>query len=106
VTSCELQDDVFVTCNVLLETFFNKGNNMPLKLSDFSVLAYANNFTLWHYRTTDSSVTTTGYFNNASDMMSVGDLLIANIATGGTPLTKFYVVTANTGGVVTIALYS
>ena len=34
--------------------------------SDLSVLAYANKFTLWHYTTTDSAVTSTGYFNKAT----------------------------------------
>jgi hypothetical protein len=79
---------------------------MSLILNDLSVLAYANNFTLWHYKTEDSAVTGTGYFNNASDMMRANDLIIANVDTGGTPGTKFYVVTGNTGGVVTVALYS
>lgn len=79
---------------------------MALALSELSVLAYANNFTLWHYKTADSAVTGTGYFNNASDMMRVNDLIIANVNTGGTPATKFYVVTAISGGVATIALYS
>jgi hypothetical protein len=79
---------------------------MALALSELSVLAYANNFTLWHYKTADAAVTGAGYFNNASDMMRQNDLIIANINTGGTPSTKFYVVTAVSGGVVTIALYS
>ncbi len=74
--------------------------------SDLSVLAYANNFTLWHYATTDSSVVTAGYFNSAAGMLRVNDLLIVNIDTDGTPSTKFYVVTGNTGSVVTITLYS
>lgn len=79
---------------------------MALVLSDLSVLAYANNFTLWHYKTIDSAVTGAGYFNNASNTMRVGDLLIANLDTDGSPSTKFYVVTGNSGGTVTIALYS
>jgi hypothetical protein len=79
---------------------------MALKLSDLSVLAYANNFTLWHYKTEDSSVTTAGYFNIAVDMMQVGDLIIANLDTDGTPSTKFYIVTVVSGGVVTVAVYS
>lgn len=78
---------------------------MALKLSDLSVLAYANNFTLWHYKTIDSSVTTAGYFNNAVDMMQVGDLMIVNLDTDGTPSTKFYIVTAISGGAVTVAVY-
>lgn len=79
---------------------------MSLLLSDLSVLAYANNFTLWHYKTIDSAVTGTGYFNGASNTMRIGDLLIANIDTDGTPSTKFYIVTGNSGGVVAITVYS
>ncbi|PZQ48709.1 MAG: hypothetical protein DI551_01095 [Micavibrio aeruginosavorus] len=79
---------------------------MAFKLTDLSVLAYANNFTLWHYKTTDSVVTGAGYFNAGSDMMRVNDLIIANYNTGATPATKFYIVTAITGGVVTVAVYS
>jgi hypothetical protein len=79
---------------------------MTINASNLSVLAYANNFTLWHYTTTDSAVTGTGYFNAASDMLRVNDLIIANYNTASSAATKFYVVTANTGGVVTITLYS
>jgi hypothetical protein len=79
---------------------------MALNASNLSVLAYANNFTLWHYTTTDSAVTGGGYYNNAADMLRVNDLLIVNYNTGGTPATKFYIVTANTGSSVTITVYS
>ena len=79
---------------------------MSLKLADLSVLAYANSFTLWHYKTVDSAITGAGYFNAAVDMMNVGDLIIANIDTDGTPATKFYIVTAKSGGAITIALYA
>lgn len=79
---------------------------MSFKLSDLSVLAYANNFTLWHYKTADAAVTGAGYFNAGTDMMRVNDLIIANVNTGGSPSTKFYIVTGNSGGVVTVAVYS
>ena len=79
---------------------------MAFKLSDLSVLAYANNFTLWHYKTADAAVTGAGYFNAGTDMMRVNDLIIANVNTGGSPTTKFYIVTGNSGGVVTVAVYS
>lgn len=79
---------------------------MSLTLSNLSVLAYANNFTLWHYKTTDDSITTASYFNGAADMMSVGDLIIANTDTDGTPASDFFIVTGNAGGVVTVAAYS
>ena len=81
---------------------------MSLNASNLSVLAYANNFTLWHYTTIDAAaaVETSGYFNNASDMLRVNDLMIINLDTDGTPATDFYIVTANTGGAVTVAAYA
>jgi hypothetical protein len=79
---------------------------MTYKASDLSVLAYANSFTLWHYTTTDSSVTGSNYFNSASDMLRVNDLIIANIDTDGSPSTKFYIVTGNSAGTVTVSVYS
>ena len=80
---------------------------MAFSATELSVLAYANNFTLWHYVTTDDAVAVTGvgYFDKASDMLRVNDLIIANVDTDGTPATTFYVVTANSGGSVTIAAY-
>ncbi|MCB9987037.1 MAG: hypothetical protein H6865_05310 [Rhodospirillales bacterium] len=79
---------------------------MAYSSNNLSVLAYANNFTLWHYTTSESSVTGTGYFNAASDMLRVNDLIIANIATGGTPQTIFYIVTGNAGGAVSVTAFT
>ena len=81
---------------------------MTFKASDLSVLAYANNFTLWHYTTIDNSstITTSGYFNSAVDMLRLNDLMIINIDTDGTPSTKFYIVTGNDGASVTVTVYS
>lgn len=81
---------------------------MAFKASDLSVLAYANNFTLWHYTSIDDSVAieTAGYFNNAVDMLRTNDLMIVNIDTDGTPATKFYIVTGNDGSSVTVTVYS
>ena len=81
---------------------------MSLQLSDLSVLAYANNFTLWHFKTTDDALTVAGanYFNNAADMMNVNDLIITNVDIDGTPATQFYIVTDITAGAVTIAAYA
>lgn len=78
---------------------------MAFESKDLSVLAYANNFTLWHYTTIDSAVTGAGYFNESASMLRVNDLIIANVDTDGTPSTVFYVVTGNTGSVVTIAAF-
>lgn len=79
---------------------------MAYKPNDLSVLAYANNFTLWHYTTTDATVASDGYFDRAADMLRVNDLIIAASDTNGSPETAFYVVTANDGTSVTIAIYT
>lgn len=79
---------------------------MAFTASELSVLAYANNFTLWHYVTTDDSVVTAGYFDKAADMLRVNDLIISNVDTDGTPATTFYVVTANDGSSVTVTAYA
>jgi hypothetical protein len=79
---------------------------MSMKLSNLSVLAYANNFTLWHYKTDDGSVATSNYFDSAADMVNPNDLLIATIDTAGTPVTQFYIVSAVSNGAVTVAAYS
>lgn len=81
---------------------------MAFTASNLSVLAYANNFTLWHYTSVDTALVIegAGYFNSAVDMLRVNDLMIINIDTDGTPATKFYIVTANTGSSVTVAVYA
>ena len=81
---------------------------MAYTASDLSVLAYANNFTLWHYTTVDDTATIegVGYFNNALDMLRVNDLIIMQMDTDGTPETKFYIVTGNDSTTVTITVYS
>lgn len=61
---------------------------MSYKPDNLSVLAYANNFTLWHYVTTDENIQLDSYFNNAADMLRTNDLLIATTATS----TQFYIV--------------
>jgi hypothetical protein len=65
--------------------------------NNLSALAYANGFTLWHYKTADAAVIvdTTGYFNNATEMLRVGDFIMAN--TGGTTQNGILIVTTNNG---------
>lgn len=81
---------------------------MSFTTSDLSVLAYANNFTLWHYTSVDDALTIegAGYFNNAVDMLRINDLLIINLDTDGIPATKFYIVTGNDGSAVTVTAYA
>ncbi|MBP7337368.1 hypothetical protein [Niveispirillum sp.] len=72
---------------------------------DLSVLAYANGFTLWHYSTPDAhtAVRAAGYFNAASHMLRLGDMILANTGVGGTPVSGIFLVNANAGGTVDTA---
>jgi hypothetical protein len=79
---------------------------MSFQPNDLSVLAYANNFTLWHYTTADNAVDGVGYYDGAVDMLRANDLIITNVDTDGSPSTVFYIVTGNDGNTVTVAAYS
>lgn len=48
-----------------------------MKINNLSVLAYANMFTLWHYRS-DDDVFTDGYFNASASMIKTGDMVFLN----------------------------
>ena len=78
---------------------------MAYASKDLSVLAYANGFTLWHFTTIDlaADVDTAAYFNDAADMLRVGDIIVANVDTDGTPGAGFFLVNANIAGVVDVA---
>ena len=79
------------------------------KSSNLSVLAYANNFTLWHYTTIDTATEAeaNNYFNSAVDMLRVNDLIIANTDTDSmSPVTNFYIVTGNDGTSVTVTKFT
>lgn len=80
---------------------------MTFAARNLSVLSYANGFTLWHYTSADNNAAVTGsnYFNDAADMLRKGDLIVANIDTGGTQANKLLFVASVTGGVVTVADY-
>ena len=43
---------------------------MSMNSKNLSVLAYANGFTLWHYKTEDAKTTvaTDGYFNDVANI--------------------------------------
>lgn len=78
---------------------------MAYNSQNLSVLAYANGFTLWHYTSTDDAavVDSAGYFNAAADMLRVGDMILANVATSATPSAGVFLVSANGAGVVDVA---
>jgi hypothetical protein len=78
---------------------------MAYSPKNLSALAYANGFTLWHYKTTDPAleVDTAGYFNSAVTMLRAGDFIMANTNTGGTMQSGMFIVKSNTGTVVDVA---
>ena len=54
---------------------------MAFKSANLSVLAYANGFTFWHYKSagdTNSDMTGAGYFDAAADLLRPGDMLALN----------------------------
>lgn len=62
---------------------------------------------LWTYITPDAvnTVSAAGYFNNASALLHVGDLIYAvcGAGSGGTLAPRLFIVNANSGGVVDVA---
>lgn len=63
----------------------------------------ASNGDLWFYTTVDpiATVNTAGYFNNASNMLSVRDVII--VADTNVPTTSFVSVLTNASGVVDVS---
>ncbi|MGC9270709.1 hypothetical protein [Acidiphilium sp.] len=58
---------------------------MAFTLRNLSVLAYANGFTLWHYRTGDealSALDSDHYFADAGDLIAPGDIIMASGSQG------------------------
>jgi hypothetical protein len=74
---------------------------MAFDIKDLSVMAYANGFTLWHYRTGDGvgDLDTSGYFNEAGDLLREGDLVISNYDDAGATKTAFLTVQTSGSGV-------
>lgn len=73
-------------------------------IRDLSVLAYANGFTLWHYKAGPEGsgvATAPNFFADASDMMAPGDLIMV---TGGGSGRVVCVVTAFQNEVVVTPL--
>ena len=58
---------------------------MAFALRNLSVLAYANGFTLWHYRAEQdglAAVSAPGFLDQAGDVLTAGDLLMVSSASG------------------------
>lgn len=59
---------------------------MSVVIRDLSVLAYAQGFTLWHYKAPSLALDTVdepGFFDPASDMFAAGDMLMISAQNGG-----------------------
>lgn len=59
---------------------------MGVTIRNLSVLAYAQGFTLWHYKAATAAladVVGEGFFDPASDMLAVGDMLMISAGDGG-----------------------
>ena len=58
---------------------------MAFAIRNLSVLAYANGFTLWHYKAGSDRLQTVvarDFFADAADMLAQGDLLMISAADG------------------------
>ena len=59
---------------------------MAFAIRNLSVLAYANGFTLWHYRAGRDpleQVETQDFFADAADMLAEGDMMLVSASDGG-----------------------
>ncbi len=62
---------------------------MAFSLRNLSVLAYANGFTLWHYKAGEAAlaaVRAPGFFSAAEDMLATGDMLMVSASDGASIL--------------------
>jgi len=58
---------------------------MVFAIRNLSVLAYANGFTLWHYKAGKDRLETVArpnFFADAADMLAVGDMIMVSAADG------------------------
>ena len=59
---------------------------MSFQNKNLSVIAYANGFTLWHYKesATLATITASGYFSSLKNLMNTGDIILINGSNGST----------------------
>jgi hypothetical protein len=76
---------------------------MAFAIRNLSVLAYAQGFTLWHYKggaATLAQAGAHGFFDDAADMLASGDVMMISAADGG----RILFVAATAGGIATAPL--
>lgn len=78
---------------------------MSYNAKNFSVMAYANGFTLWNYRSEDNleTIKGSGYFNDAGAFARVGDMILVNGAINATVEPAILTVMSIEDDVVTVA---
>jgi hypothetical protein len=76
---------------------------MAFALSGLTRLAGGSGVALWHYTSADAiaTVNTAAYFNDASDMMNIRDVII--VVDTATPTTSLVSVLTNASGVVDVS---
>jgi hypothetical protein len=77
---------------------------MAFAIRNLSVLAYANGFTLWHYKAGKvrlNQVEKSDFFADAADMLAEGDMMMVSASDGGRILT---IASGNEGQVATAPL--
>jgi predicted lipoprotein with Yx(FWY)xxD motif len=82
---------------------FEKDPTMAFAIRNMSVLAYANGFTLWHYKAAADdqiAVAAPAFFNDAGDMLASGDMVMVSAKDGG----RMLCVVAERGAVHTTPL--
>lgn len=59
---------------------------MAFQNRNLSVIAYANGFTLWHYKTNEEKIgdikASAEYFKPVADLMASGDIIMLNCVDG------------------------
>ena len=78
---------------------------MSYNAKNFSVMAYANGFTLWNYSTEDDLATVkgAGYFNETAPFVRAGDMVLANTGVGSTLAPAILSVSSVADNAVTVA---
>lgn len=77
---------------------------MPYNSKNFSVMAYANGFTLWSYTTEDelSAVKAKGYFNEIAPFARTGDMILVSANTQAEIQSTILAVSKVADGVVSV----
>lgn len=78
---------------------------MAYDSKNFSVMAYANGFTLWNYSSEDdlNTIKGSGYFNDIAPFARKGDMILTNAGTASTLEPAVLSVSSIEDGTVTVA---